>query len=53
MKKFTKEQAFEYALELAKINLESSKEWVSPGDVNYFLESVSSFLTEENISDSE
>ncbi len=47
MKKFTKEQAFEYAFELAKINLESSDKWVAPEDITYFLETVSSFLTEE------
>lgn len=49
--KFPKEHAIQTAMELAKINIESSNEWVSPEEVNYFIENVYSFLVDENEKD--
>ena len=41
------EAALKAAIELAKTNIESTPQWVNPEDVNYFIEEVFSFLTDE------
>lgn len=47
MMKCTKEFAIKTAVELAKINIESSNTWVDGTVVNQFIEEVYSFLTGE------
>ncbi|MBD7942514.1 hypothetical protein H9650_00110 [Psychrobacillus sp. Sa2BUA9] len=47
MFKANKEYAMKTAVELAKVNLESTKEWVHPENVNYFIEEVYLRLTGE------
>ncbi len=45
--KCTKEYSLKTAVELAKINLESTQQWVTPETVIDFIEEVYSFLTGE------
>lgn len=51
MMKCNKEYALRTATELAKINLESTNEWVHPSQVTHFIEEVFSFLTGEKETD--
>lgn len=46
MMKCNNESALEIAIELVKINIESTEEWVSPDMAKYFIEEVYTFLTE-------
>jgi hypothetical protein len=43
--------ALKTAIELAKVNIESTQEWVNPEEVNYFIEEVYNLLTGEKKTD--
>lgn len=45
MMKCNDQFALKTAIELAKQNIESTDKWISPDEVNYFIESVYDFLT--------
>ncbi|BDH62152.1 hypothetical protein MTP04_22820 [Lysinibacillus sp. PLM2] len=47
MMKCNKDFALKTAIELAKVNLESTEQWVAPENVNYFIEEVYLLLTGE------
>lgn len=51
MMKCNNEAAIKTAIELAKSNIESTQAWVTPEEVNYFIEEVYSFLTGERETD--
>ena len=48
MFKTNEESALRTAIEFAKINIESTEEWVDPSLVTHFIEEVYNFLTGEN-----
>ncbi|MFC4305750.1 hypothetical protein [Cohnella boryungensis] len=47
MLKTNKEFAIKTAVELAKINIQSTDKWITPEEVNYFMQEIYSFLTDE------
>jgi len=47
MMKCNNESAIKIAIELAKLNIESTDSWINPDQVNHFIEEVYSFLTGE------
>ena len=53
MIKCNNEYALKTAVELAKVNIESSQEFVSSDNVTYFIDQVFSFLTGEAETDGE
>lgn len=51
MIKYNEASAMKTAVELAKVNLESTSGWVAPATVNHFIEEVYSLLTGEEKSE--
>ncbi|MEK9198831.1 hypothetical protein [Ureibacillus sp. FSL E2-3493] len=49
--KTNKDYALKTAIELAKVNLESTQQWIPPENVKYFVEEVYLLLTGENETD--
>lgn len=47
MMNYNSDFAIKTAIELAKSNIESTDRWITPEEVNYFVEQVFSFLTDE------
>jgi len=47
MKFYSQAEALQAAIELSKINLESTNDWIHPEEVTYFIKEVASFLSSD------